>query len=323
MRHRGILWLALALLAACISSAGAEEFPARPIRLIIGFPPGSAADIPARIVGETMSKTLGQPIVVESKLGAGSSVAAEYVARSPADGYTLFLGASSNVTDAALNSGNLHFDFAKDFAPITTIADLPLILAVHPSLKVSNVKDLIALAKSKPGELSYGSVGYGTVAHLATELFAQRTGIKLIHVPYQGSPPALTDLMAGRVVMMLTVASTIMPQVRAGRLIGLASSSAKRPSVAPDLPTIAEAAGLPDYDITVWWGLMAPTGTPRAIIDKLAAAANDALKSEAVIARLKAQGFDPMGGTPEDFAQLIAHDSSNWKAAVQAAGMKK
>jgi tripartite-type tricarboxylate transporter receptor subunit TctC len=202
--------------------------------------------------------------VVESRAGAGSSIAAEFVARAPADGYTLFIGTSSNVTNAAISS-NLRFDFAKDFAPITPLTGLPLILAVHPSLGVTSVEELIALARSKPGELTYASVGSGTVPHLSTELFCVRTNVKLVHVPYQGSPPAVTDLLAGRVSMMLGVASTIMPHVEAGRLKGLASGSAKRPHIAPNLPTIAEA-GLPDFETSVWFGLVAPAGTPHAVI---------------------------------------------------------
>jgi tripartite-type tricarboxylate transporter receptor subunit TctC len=267
-----------------------------------------------------MSRTLGQQIVVESRPGAGSSLAAEFVARAPADGYTLYIGTSSNLTNAAISS-NLHFDFAKDFAPITPLTGLPLILAVHPSLGVSSVRELIELAKSKPGELTYASVGVGTTPHLATELLAQRTGIKLVHVPYQGSPPAVTDVLAGRVSIMLGVASTIMPHVEAGRLKGLASASAKRPHIAPNLPTLAES-GLPDFATDVWFGLVAPAGTPRPIIDKLASAANAALAPEDVVAKLRAQGFEPMGGQPAEFAELIARDIVKWRGAAEAAGLK-
>ncbi len=276
-RRIALLGLTAALTAiAVVPQARADDFPSRPLRLIIGFPPGSAADITARLVGATMSQTLGQQVVIESRPGAGSSLAAEFVARAPADGYTLFIGTSSNVTNAAISS-NLRFDFVKDFAPVTPLTGLPLILAVHPSLGVSSFQELIALAKSKPGELTYASVGPGTVPHLSTELLSVRTNVKLVHVPYQGSPPAVTDLLAGRVSIMLGVASTIMPHVEAGRIKALASGSAKRPHVAPNLPTIAEA-GLSDFETSVWFGLVAPAGTPRTVIDKLAAAANTALK---------------------------------------------
>jgi tripartite-type tricarboxylate transporter receptor subunit TctC len=322
MQRIAVLGLTLALTTlAAMAQARADDFPSRPLRLIIGFPPGSAADITARVVGAAMSETLGQQIIVEARTGAGSSLAAESVVRAPADGYTLLIGTSSNLTNAAIST-NLRFDFVKDLAPITPLTGLPLILAVHPSLGVSSVKELIALAKSKPGELTYASVGVGTVPHLATELLGVRANVKLIHVPYQGSPPAVTDLLAGRVSMSLIVASTVMPHVEAGRLKGLASGSAKRPHIAPNLPTIAEA-GVPDFETSVWFGLMAPAGTPRAVIDKLATAANKALKSDEVVAKLKAQGFEPLGGPPGEFAQTIARDAAKWSAAAEAAGLKK
>jgi tripartite-type tricarboxylate transporter receptor subunit TctC len=322
MQRIAVLGLTLALaLVAGVPQGRADDFPSRPMRLIIGFPPGSAADITARVVGAAMSETLGQQIVVESRTGAGSSLAAEAVVRAPADGYTLLIGTSSNLTNAAISS-SLRFDFVKDLSPITPLTGLPLILAVHPTLGVSSVKDLIALAKSKPGELTYASVGVGTVPHLATELFGVRTNIKLVHVPYQGSPPAVTDLLAGRVSMSLVVASTVMPHVEAGRLKGLASGSATRPHIAPNLPTIAEA-GVPDFETSVWFGLMAPAATPRPVIDKLAAAANRALKSDDVAAKLRAQGFEPLGGPPDAFAQFVARDAAKWSAAAEAVGLKK
>jgi tripartite-type tricarboxylate transporter receptor subunit TctC len=314
------LTLALAAVAA-VPQGRADDFPSRPLRLIIGFPPGSAADITARLVGDAMSQSLGQQVVVESRPGAGSSIAAEFVSRAQADGYTLYIGTSSNVTNAAIST-SLRFDFVKDFAPITPLTGLPLILAVHPSLGVSSVKDLIELARSKPGELTYASVGLGTVPHLSTELFAVRTNTKLVHVPYQGSPPAVTDLLAGRVSMMLGVASTMMPHVEAGRIKGLASGSAKRPHIAPNLPTIAES-GLPDFDTNVWFGLVAPAGTPQKVIDKLAVAANKALKSDDVAAKLRTQGFEPLGGPPEEFGRFIERETVKWSTAAAAAGLKK
>jgi tripartite-type tricarboxylate transporter receptor subunit TctC len=224
------------------------------------------------------------------------------------------------VTNAAINP-NPRFDFAKDLAPVTPLTILPLILAIHPSLGVSSVEELIALARSKPGELTYASVGPGTVPHLATELFSVRAKIKLVHVPYQGSPPAVTDLLAGRVSMTLIVASTVMPHVEAGRVKALASSSAKRLLLAPNLPTMAEA-GLPDFEAGVWFGLMAPAATPRGVIEKLSAAANAALASDEIVAKLRAQGFEPLGGSPEEFARLIARETAKWAAAAEAAGLK-
>ena len=322
MQHIIVSGLALVLaVVGAVPQGRADDFPSRPLHLIIGFPPGSAADITARVVGDAMSQTLRQQVVVESRPGAGSSIAAEFVIRAPADGYTLYIGTSSNLTSAAI-SPNVQFDFSKAFAPITPLTNLPLILAVHPSLGVSNLKELIELAKSKPGELTYASVGVGTVPHLSTELFCVRANIRLVHVPYQGSPPAVTDLLGGRVSVMLGVASTIMPHVQSGALKGLASSSAKRPHIALNLPTMAEA-GLPDFDAGVWFGLVAPAATPRNVIDKLAGAANAALASDAVVSKLRVQGFEPMGGSPEEFAALIARDTVKWEMAAQAAGLKK
>ncbi len=319
MKRTVVLALLLAAVAV-ISPGSAEEFPSHSIRLIVGFPPGSAADITARVAGEAMATALGQQIVVETRPGAGSSIAAEYVAHAPADGYTLFIGTSSSVTDAVTNR-NLRFDFVKDFAPIAPLTGVPLILAVPPSLGVSSFDDLIKLARTKPNQITYASVGIGTVPQLACELIALRTKTRLVHVPYPGSPQAVTDLMAGRVSMMLGVASTIMPQVRAGKLVGLASASAQRPRIAPDLPTIAEA-GLPGFEASVWFGLMAPAGTPRSVIDKLAAAANAAVKSEAVVAKLRASGFEPLGGDPDAFARFIAGEVVKWREAAEVAGVK-
>ena len=320
MQRIAMLGLTLTLSAvAAVPQGSADTYPSKPIRLIIGFPPGSAADITARLVGDSMSRTLGQQVVIEARPGAGSSLAAESVARAPADGYTLFMGTLSNVTNAAVQK-NLRFDFVKDFTPIVPLTGLPLILAVHPSLGVSNVKELIALAKSKPGELTYASVGPGTVGHLALELISVRNGIKLVHVPYSGSPPGVADLVAGRVSMTLGVASTVMPHVNAGKLKALASCSGKR--LAPDLPTVAEAL-VPGFECSVWFSLVAPAGTPRPVIDKLATAANAALKSEDVAAKLRAAGFEPLGGQPDAFAKFIAAESVKWADAAKAAGLKK
>jgi tripartite-type tricarboxylate transporter receptor subunit TctC len=319
---RWIATIALVLLGFFGSSPGrAQDYPTHPIRLIVGFPPGSAADLTARLVGEEMSKTLGQQLVVETHPGASSSIAAETVAHASPDGYTLFIGSSTNVSDAVTNP-NLRFDFAKDFAPITLLTGLPLVLAVNPSLGVSDFHGLIALARSKPGALSYASVGVGSVPELACELISIREHVKFVHVPYPGSPQAVTDLLAGRVSMMLGVASTIMPLVKSGRLKALAVSTAKRSRLVPELPTIEEL-GVPDFDATVWFGLLAPAATPRPIIDKLAAAANAALKSPQTIAKLEAAQFEPRGGSPADFAAYIAHETAKWRTVAEATGLGK
>jgi tripartite-type tricarboxylate transporter receptor subunit TctC len=317
-----ILTLTPALTAVAVSpGARAGEFPSQPPRLIIGFPPGSAADITARLVGAHMSETLGQQMVIESRTGAGSGIAAEFVARAPADGYTLYIGTSSNLTNAAINP-NLRFDFAKDFAPVTPLTLLPLILAVNPSLGVASVQELVALAKSKPGELTYASVGIGTVPHLSTELFAVRSQIKLVHVPYQGSPQAATDLLAGRVQIMFSPASAVVAQVETGQLKVLASATAQRAGILPHVPTMAEA-GMPDFVTAIWFGLMAPVGTPREIVDKLSRAATDAAKSPEVIAAWRPQGIDPAIAGPDEFEKHVAKEVTRWSEVASAAGLKK
>jgi tripartite-type tricarboxylate transporter receptor subunit TctC len=322
-RARGrAITLALALCAQlALPSAHAEDYPARPVRIVVGFIPGSSADITARVVGQRMGQILGQQFVVESKPGAGSSLAAEFVARAPKDGYTLFLGSSANITNAAINPG-LSFDMAKDFAPIALVTTAAVILVVHPSLGVDNVRELIALAKSKPGEVLYASTGVGTAPHLSGELFAMRGGVKLVHVPYQGSPQAVTDLLAGRTAMMFSPASAVVSHVATGKLKALASAAAKRPSIASDLPTMTEA-GMPDFDTSIWFGLMAPAGTPREVIDKLARAVTEALTSNEVLAALHPQGFDALSGGPEDFAATIGREIKRWGEVAQAAGLKK
>ena len=319
---RRTIALALALAAQlAVPCAQAEDYPARPVRIIVGFIPGSSADITARVLGQRMGQILGQQFVVENKPGAGSSLAAEFVARAPKDGYTLFLGSSANITNAAINP-NLSFDLAKDFAPIALVTTAAVILVVHPSTGVNSVPELIALAKSKPGEVLYASTGVGTAPHLSGELFAMRGGVKLVHVPYQGSPQAVTDLLAGRTSMMFSPASAVVSQVETGKLKALASAAAKRPSIAPNLPTMAEA-GMPDFDTSIWFGLMAPAGTPREIVDKLARAAREALQSEDVLSALHPQGFDALSGGPEDFAKIIQSEIKRWGDVAQAAGLKK
>jgi tripartite-type tricarboxylate transporter receptor subunit TctC len=324
MRAIGAVATAALLLGAGIATAAparADDYPNRPVRIMVGFIPGSAADITARLLGNGLGKILGQQFVVENKPGAGSSLAAEFSARAPKDGYTLFLGSSANITNQAIMA-NLGFDMAKDFAPIALATLAPVILVVHPSTGVKGVKELIALAKAKPGEILYASTGVGTAPHLAAELFDTRAGVKMVHIPYQGSPQAVTDLIAGRTAVMFAPASAVIPQVEAGKLTALATAAAVRPSAEPDLPTMAEA-GMPDFDTSIWFGLMAPAGTPGEIIDKLARAVPEAMKTSEALAALKSQGFDPLPGGPEVFARFIVTETAKWNEAARAAGLKK
>jgi tripartite-type tricarboxylate transporter receptor subunit TctC len=313
--------VALAMLALAAPFARAEEYPTRPVRIMVGFAPGSSADITARALGQRMSQILGQQFVVEIKPGAASGVAAEFTARAPKDGYTLFLASSANLTNQAINP-KVPFDMVKDFAPIALATSVPIMLVATPSLGVNSVQELIALAKSKPGEVLYASTGVGTAPHLSGELFAQRAGVKLVHVPYQGSPQAATDLLAGRVSMMFSPISAVAAHAEAGKLKGLASATSKRPSIAPNLPTMAEA-GMPDFDTSIWFGLVAPAGTPRDIIDKLSRAVAEAQKSEEVLKILRAQGFEAITGGPDEFAKSMQSEIKRWNAVAQAAGLKK
>jgi len=324
---RVVKWFSLAIASLVLASVSApaalsqSDYPNRPIRLIVGFIPGSAADITARVLGQRMGQILGQQFVIEGKPGAGSSLAAEFVAHSAKDGYTLFIASSANITNAAINP-NLPFDMIKDFAPIALINTAAVILVVPPSTGVKSVPELIALARSKPGEVLYASTGVGTAPHLSGELFSMRTGVKLVHVPYQGSPQAATDLLAGRVTMMFSPASAVISQVEKGSLRALASAASKRPAILPNLPTMAEA-GMPDFDTSIWFGLMAPAGTPRDLIDKLARAAREALATSEVVTAWGPQGIDPLSGGPEEFARHIESESKRWSEAAQAAGLKK
>jgi tripartite-type tricarboxylate transporter receptor subunit TctC len=311
----------LAIGAAMPAAQAQSDYPNRPVRLIVGYPAGTMADISTRVLANRMAQTLGQQIVIENRPGAGSNLAAELAARAPKDGYTLYLCASANVANTAMNP-KLPFDMQKDFAPIALVAVAAVVLVVHPSLGAGSVNELVALAKSKPGEINYASVGIGSALHLSAELLIQRAGIKLQHVPYQGSPQALTDLVAGRMQMMFAPAATVVPLIQSGKLKVLASATAKRAGILPDVPTMTEL-GMSDFDTSIWSGLMAPAGTPRAIIDKLAGAVREARQSSEVVEAWRPQGVDPLDGGPEEFARHIASELKRWGDVATAAGLKK
>ncbi len=300
--------------------AQAQDYPNKPVKIVVGFIPGSAADITARVLGAQMSKSLGQQFVVENRSGAGSATAAESVSHAAPDGYTLFLGSSANVASNVLNSKMT--DISKELTPIALATTVPVILVVPSASGINSVADLVALAKSKPDGVSYASTGIGTAPHLAGELFAQRAGVKLVHVPYQGSPQAVTDLLAGRTNMMFSPASAVLGNVEAGKLKALASAANKRPAIAPNIPTMAEA-GMPDFDTSIWFGLMAPNGTPREITAKLEKALKEAQASGEVLAALKKGGFDAISGGPDDFTKLMQSETRRWTTVAAAAGLKK
>jgi tripartite-type tricarboxylate transporter receptor subunit TctC len=298
----------------------AQDFPNRPIRIVIGFGPGSVADIAARVAGARMSQTLGQQIVVENRTGAGSNLGAEHVTRAAKDGHTLFMATIAQTINPAM--GPLPFDFAKDLTPVTLVASSPQILVAHPSLGVSSVPELIALAKSKPDTITFAMSGIGTLSNLSGLLLNHMAGIKLVPVPYPGSAQGVNDVIAGRVPLMFGSAANVLPHVQAGTLKALAATQLKRLAVAPEVPTMVEA-GLPGYDAVVWMGLLAPSGTPREIVGKLSQAVNEALRAKEVESALHAQGFETIGGSPEEFGRHIAGELTKWAGVATAAGLQK
>ena len=301
-RMTGLAGCLLAAVAIA-SPSRAADYPTRPVRIVVGFGAGAVADTPARLLAQKFGDALGQQFIVENKPGAGSGVAAEFVAHAANDGYTLFMATAAQTNYAGMTI-NPTYDVVKDFAPIVRVASVPNMLVANPALGVHDLKELIALAKTKPNQIFFASSGVGTTTHLAGELINVMAGIKLVHVPYAGSAQALTDVMTGRVQLWFAPASAVVQQVAEGKLVGIAVTTAQRASIAPDVPTIAQA-GLPGYDLGLWFGLMAPAGTPQPIIERLAKIGDDALKSPDVAEPLRKIGLEPIGGTPEQFARYI------------------
>jgi tripartite-type tricarboxylate transporter receptor subunit TctC len=323
MIRRPLLAICVALAASLpLEALRAQGYPTRPVRIISGFGPGSAGDLLARMIGQKLNQSLGQQFIVEHKPGGGSNIAAEYVVRAPADGYTLFVGTSANTINATL-SPNLSFDFGQDLAPITLMGSVPNLLAVHPALAVTSIQELIAAAKSKPDQLHYATSGVGTLSHMSGELLNFLAGIKLVHVPYQGSAQALTDVLAGRVPVTFAPVNIVWPHVETGKLKALATTENKRSFIAPDVLTMAEAAALPRYDSAIWYGLLAPAAAPREIVDKLSRAVNEALKADDTLALMHKQGMAPAGGGPAVFARHIDADTKRWSEVITALGLKK
>jgi tripartite-type tricarboxylate transporter receptor subunit TctC len=317
---RVVVSMAAALVLALISAATrAEDYPARPIRVVVGFGPGAVADVILRVLTARMSQSLGQQLVVENRPGAGSSLGAEYVSRAPKDGYTLLMCTVAQTINPAMN--NLSFDFGKDLAPIALLANAPQMLVAHPSLPANNIRELIALAKAQPDGVQYASSGAGTMSHLSGVLLNSAAGIKLQQIPYPGSAQSMTDVLAGRVPLMFGPAATVWTNVQAGKLKALAVTQPTRASIAPDVPTMVEA-GVEGYSAGIWMGLLAPAGTPPEIVDKLSRAANDALKSKEVLSLMQKQGVDPLGGTPAEFARFIDAELKKWAGVVEASGVK-
>ena len=309
------------VIAQPASTGSGQAYPAKAVRMIVGFPAGGTSDIMARLTGQKLSEAWGQTFIIDNRPGAGGNIGTELVAKSAPDGYTLLVSPGSTLTSNPAVYSKVPFDTVRDFAPVTIIAGVPNALVVHPSVPVKNLKELIALAKSRPGQIAYASTGAGQSTHLSAELLKLSAGINMIHVPYKGSAPALTDVVAGQVSVMFDNLPSVLPFIKSARLKPLAVSSATRSRALPELPTVAES-GLAGFDVTVWFAVLAPAATPREIVNRLNTEIVKAIKTQDMRERLAQQGADPVGNTPEDFAAVIKRDLAKWAKVVKDAGIK-
>lgn len=303
------------------ANAGAQAYPTKPIRLVVPFPPGGAVDFYARVIQPPLAEILGQAVVIDNKAGASGMLGAGLVAKSAPDGYTLLLG---NIASLAINVGiysKMAYDPQKDFTPVIRTVDVNYVLAVHPSLPAKTVAELIAHAKANPGKLSYGSAGSGSLPHLAAELFKAQTGTDMVHVPYKGGGPMVTDLLGGSIQVVIGDQANLMPHVQAGRLRALAVATSRRSPKAPEIPTIAES-GLPGFDATAWQGLVGPANLPPEVTRRLNAAFNQVMAQPAVREKLIGGGLEPVGGTPEQFAGFIGDEIVKWTKIAKDVGAK-
>ena len=311
-------------IAACVAALGAvvanaQNYPTKPVRMVAASSPGSAVDIVARIVAQKLGEQLGQQVVVDNRAGAGGNLGAELAAKAPPDGYTLFMGTPAH----AINTGlyrKLNYDLTRDFAPVSQVTTGAYVVVVHPSLPVKSIKELIALARAKPGQLNYASAGSGNATHLAGELFASKAQIKLVHVPYKRSGPAVTDLVGGQVQLMFANLVAALPQVKTARIRALAVTGHTRAAAAPELPTVSEA-GVPGYVVTSWFGVLVPAATPREIVTRLNTELARTMSAPDVRERLASDGAEPQTGTPEQFGTFIRSEIAQWTKVVKDAGI--
>ncbi|HEX3062147.1 MAG TPA: tripartite tricarboxylate transporter substrate binding protein [Usitatibacter sp.] len=311
--------LAIALIVPL--AAAAQPYPSKSIRFVVPYPAGGPLDTVARIVGERVSESVGEPVIVENKAGAGGNIGADLVAKSAPDGYTILMGA---VATHAINPSlyaSMPYDARKDFIPVTQIASTPNVLVVNPALPVHDVAEFVAYAKAHPGQLNFGSGSTGSAGHLAGELFKATAGVEMTHVPYKGAAPAMTDLIGGRIQLMFDNLASSLVQIKAGKVRALAVTTAKRTELAPDLPTIAES-GLPGFDINTWFGLFVPARTPPAIVQRLHDEFVKALETPEVRARMLALGAEPVGSTPAQFAQYVQSEAAKYAKLVKASGAR-
>jgi tripartite-type tricarboxylate transporter receptor subunit TctC len=309
--------LATVVIAA---TAQPQDYPAKPIRVVVPFPPGGGTDLMARTVVQKLGESLGATIVIDNRGGAGGTIGTELVAKSPPDGYVLLVVSASHAINPGLYR-KLPYDSVRDFAPVTMLTSGPGLLVVHPSVPVRTVKEFIALARSRPGQLNYASAGIGTPPHLAGELFKTLAGVDIVHVPYKGNGPAYTDLIGGHVSVMFPTIPTAIPHVRAGKLRALAVTTRSRTAITPELPTISES-GVPGYDVSSWYGLLAPAGTPAATVARLQREIVKVLRLPDVSEKLMAQGLDLVGNTPEEFAAILKSEIAKWAKVVTASGAR-
>jgi tripartite-type tricarboxylate transporter receptor subunit TctC len=319
VRAAGVLAIGVTLSAAMPGLAVAADYPTKPVRIVVGFPPGGSVDITARLVGQFLAERVGQQFVIDNRPGAGSNIGTEAVVNAPADGYTLLLCGSFNAISASLYS-KLNFVFQRDIAPVAPVARSPNIMVVNPSVKATTVPEFIALAKANPGRINMASTGNGTTTHLSGELFKSMAGVDMVHVPYRGNAPALTDLMGGQVQVLFDSLSTSLEHVKAGRLRALAVTSAARSPVLPDLPTVGDF--VPGYEASAFFGICAPAATPREVVEKLNREINVSLADPRMRARLADLGSDAIPDTPAAFARLFADETEKWAKVVKLSGAK-
>ena len=311
--------LVFAVLAMAAGFAQSQQYPTKPVRIIAPFAPGGGTDFIARLIAQKLTERLGQQVIVENKPGAGGNLGAEFAVKSAPDGYTLLLVAGSYTVNPSLYK--LSFDPVNDITPLIQLSQGPFVVAVHPSVPANNLKELIELARRQPDKLSYASAGSGSITHLASELFLDMAKIKIVHIPYKGTGPALNDTIAGSTQLIFGSVSTTLQFIKSGRLRGLAVTTPRRISALPDLPTVAEA-GVPGYEVVLWHGLVAPKGVPRPIVDRLNREANEVLKAKDMGDLLATDGVAPAGGTPEQFRAVIKADIERWRGVVKQANIK-
>ena len=309
----GSLFLAFSL------AAGAQQYPTKPVRIVVPFAPGGGSDFIARFIAQRLTDGLGSQVIVENKPGAGGMLGIEQGVKSPADGYTLTLIASSYTVNPSIYK--FSFDPVSDITPIIQLSQGPLLVVVRPSLPVKSTRDLIALAKAKPGQINFASSGQGSVIHMATELFQSMAGVKMNHIPYKGTGPALTDTIGGQTDVFFSSTATAVPHVQSGKLRAIAVTSAKRIAALPDVPTVGES-GVKGYEVVLWHGLIGPKGLPRPIVDRINSEATKALKLKETAAQLQNDGVDPAGGTPEQFLAQIKKEIGVWRKVAADAGVK-